>query len=660
MVDARLAQNSARRKRQKKLDIRVIIANPPYSSGDKNDNNNKNVEYPSLDRRISDTYVNKSSKTIGKSKIYDSYIRAIRWASDRIGDCGVVGFVTNAGFLDANTTDGLRHCLADEYSSIYVFHLRGNQRTSGELSRMEGGKIFGGGSRAPIAISILVKNPNSNRHGEIFFHDIGDYLSRESKLEKIRNFGSIAGITQADLWRRITPDEHNDWLGQRASGFEDFTVIAQKQATEQVAIFSTYSMGVKSNRDDWVYNYSRSGLKSNVKRMIEFYNAEVDRYSGRAERDVDVAEFVSRDKRDIKWTSDILADLARGRSHEFDEGDLTISQYRPFSKQWIYSNKTWNWSRHLMPRYFPNGVNGNRVICVTGLGESKGFSVFVTDVLPNLHLIAGAQCFPLYVYSQGEDDTNDGSASQLLLLDGLQEQGGSNGYARRDAITDAGLSLFQRAYPGEKILKEDMFYYVYGLLHSPDYRERYADNLSKELPRIPCVKTAADFWAFSKAGRKLADLHVNYETAEKYPLQVEGGGLLLTDADYRVEKMKYGKNGKDRDPTTLHYNHKITLTGIPLEAYEYVVNGKPALDWVVERQQVKTDNDSGIVNDANDWAVETMGNPRYPLELFQRVVTVSLETMKIVRSLPHLDIQQPGPTVGQLLEAKDEPDALTA
>ncbi|WP_042567708.1 type ISP restriction/modification enzyme, partial [Ralstonia solanacearum] len=223
-----------------------------------------------------------------------------------------------------------------------------------------------------------------------------------------------------------------------------------------------------------------------------------------------------------------------------------------------------------------------------------------------------------------------------------------------------GVDNFQSAYPSEEISKEDVFYYVYGLLHSSDYRERYADNLAKELPRIPCVKTAADFWAFSKAGRKLADLHVSYETVEKYPLQIVGGGLLLTDTDYRIEKMRYGKKGKDKDLTTLHYNDKITLTGIPLEAYDYVVNGKPALDWVVERQCVKTDKDSGIVNDANDWAVETMGNPRYPLELFQRVVTVSLETMKIVRSLPRLDIQQPGSTVGQLMEVKDEPDALTA
>ncbi len=269
--------------------------------------------------------------------------------------------------------------------------------------------------------------------------------------------------------------------------------------------------------------------------------------------------------------------------------------------------------------------------------------------------MVGSQYFPLYLYDIPEDDEGEGNP-QL----GMFETSTKPERVCRDGLTDDGLAHFQSAYPSEEISKEDVFYYVYGLLHSSDYRERYADNLAKELPRIPCVKTAADFWAFSKAGRKLADLHVSYETVEKYPLQIVGGGLLLTDTDYRIEKMRYGKKGKDKDLTTLHYNDKITLTGIPLEAYDYVVNGKPALDWVVERQCVKTDKDSGIVNDANDWAVETMGNPRYPLELFQRVVTVSLETMKIVRSLPRLDIQQPGSTVGQLMEVKDEPDALTA
>lgn len=286
-----------------------------------------------------------------------------------------------------------------------------------------------------------------------------------------------------------------------------------------------------------------------------------------------------------------------------------------------------------MPRIFPDAAAENRVISVTGRGATNDFCALMTDTLPDLEMVSKGQCFPLYLYDEPESDD---AASRSAELFAAPER--KTGRQRRDALTDAGLAHFQAAYLGEKISKEDVFYYIYGILHSPDYRERYADNLSKELPRIPCVKIAVDFCAFSQAGRDLAELHLNYETVEKYPLHIEAGNKPLTDADYRVQKMKYGKAGKDKDLTTLHYNGKITMTGIPLEAYDYIVNGKPALDWVVERQCVKTDKDSGIVNDANDWALGTMHNPRYPLELFQRVVTVSLETMKIVKSLPALGL----------------------
>lgn len=628
LIDELLVNNSARRKRQKKLDIRVIVGNPPYSSGDKNDNNNKSIDYPSLDLRISDTYIARSSKTIGKSKIYDSYIRAIRWASDRIGDSGVIGFVTNAGFLDANTADGLRKCLEEEFSSIYVFHLRGNQRTSGELSRREGGKIFGGGSRAPIAISLLIKNPGAKQHGRIHFHDIGDYLSREEKLKKISETGSIA---KASDWLLIRPNEHGDWFGQRQDDFEAFIRLGRKADSEGKALFRTYSMGIKSNRDDWVYGYSKAGTERRIEAMVEFFNQEVARFQRRNDG-VDAEQFVNRDKSKIKWTSNILNDLERGRSHNVARDGFVKSHYRPFNKQWVYSNKSWNWSRHLMPSYFPAPTSENELICVTGLGSTKDFCAFLTNTLPDLELVSKGQCFPKFVY-----DESTGAQVQPALFS--QPSGATNLHKRQDALTDEGLAHFQAAYPNEKISKEDVFYYIYGLLHSPDYRERYSHNLSKELPRIPRVSQPADFWAFSKGGRLLAGLHLNYETVVTYPLRMVTGGSVLTDADFRVDKMRYGKNGKDgkdKDLTTLIYNNKITVTGIPVEAYDYQVNGKPALDWIVERQGVKTDHDSGIVNDANHWAIETMNNPRYPLELFQRVITVSLETMKIVRALPTL------------------------
>lgn len=632
LVSAITVDNSKRRKRQKKLDIRVIVGNPPYSIGQKSENdNNDNVAYPHLDGRIRNTYAAQSEATLSKG-LYDSYIRAIRWASDRIGNAGVIGFVTNAGWVEANTADGLRKCLADEFSNIYVFHLRGNARTSGEQRRKEKDNVFGSGSRAPIAISVLVKNPNAAEHGRILFHDIGDYLSREMKLEKIASFGSVVGITQTSRWKHITPDSHGDWLKKRDRRFGEFMVLGDKKGDEP-KLFDNFSLGVVTNRDAWAYNASKEKLELNMGRMIGFYNAEVERFNreypglDKKAREAVLDDFIDTDPKRISWTRALKQELAKGRAFEFEADSVVTSLYRPFTKQWMYFNRRFNEMVYQMPRIFPDAAAENVVIQIAGVG-SRSFSVLISNALPCLDNIEKGQCFPLWLY----DEQAEGQSEDRPDL--FADKPTTTQRSRRDAITDAGLAHFQEAYPGELISKEDLFYYVYGLLHSPDYRERYADNLSKELPRIPRVKTAADFWAFSQAGRDLAALHLNYETAEPYPLTIEAKGVL-TDADYGVEKMKFAKKG---DKTTVIYNGKITLRDIPEEAWDYVVNGKAALDWVMERQGVKTDKASGIVNDANNWALETMGNPRYPLELFQRVVTVSVETMKIVNALPALDI----------------------
>lgn len=664
MVDALLAQNSARRKRQKKLDIRVIMANPPYSIGQGSQNdNNQNVDYPHLNQRIADTYTARSNATLSKG-VYDSYIRAIRWASDRIGKSGVIGFVSGSGFVEKPAMDGVRRCLADEFSSIHVVNLRGDIRKN-MLSKgraKEGQNIFASGSMTGVAITLFVKNPDAQHHGKVHYYDIGDDLTQGEKLSKLQGFGSIAGISQAEVWQQVVPDSHGDWIGQRDVGFAEYVALGDKKGNG-LKVFESFSLGVVTNRDAWCYNGSKTEVAANMTRMIGFYNSEVDRFSrqfaglDKKAREAKVDGFIDTDSSKISWTRGLKQELVKDRRFSFEPQCLTQSLYRPFTKQWLYFNRRLNEMVLQMPRIFPDIATENRVICVSGVGARSGFSALMADRLPCLDTIEKGQCFPLYLYDVADIDgaTEDengrsGAKQQAGLFPEERRELIENGKAkheRRDAITEDGLAHFQSAYPGEQINKEDIFYYVYGLLHSPDYRERYSDNLAKELPRVPCVKTAADFWAFSKSGRKLADLHLNYETVEQYPLQIEGGGLLLTDADYRVEKMRYGKRGKDKDLATLVYNKRITLTGIPLEAYEYVVNGKPALDWVMERQQVKTDKDSGIVNDANDWAVETMGNPRYPLELFQRVVTVSLETMKIVRSLPRLDIQQPGQADGK-------------
>ncbi|MGF7158091.1 DEAD/DEAH box helicase [Bartonella heixiaziensis] len=646
-----LEENSAYLEYQKNLNIKVIFGNPPYSTGQKSANDNaKNTPYRILDKRISETYA-AQSESINMQALYDSYIRAIRWASDRIKDRGIIGFVTNASFINACSLNGLRKCLVEEFSSLYIFHLRGNQRTSGELSRKEGGKIFGSGSRAPIAISILVKNSVSKQHGKIYFRDIGDYLTREKKLTIIESLGSIDGITRSKQgWQIIIPDKHGDWLGQRDDSFKAFLAMGNKKGHGK-KLFKIYSCGLKTNRDAWAYNSNREVLEKNMSNMITFYNSEVKRFndtyphSDRKARTNAVDDFVNMDAKKISWSLNVKQQLTRRKVFDFESACLIQSLYRPFTQQWLYYNRVFNEMVAQLPCIFPMGQTvENKVIQITGTGAMKDFSVLMTTAVPDFHAMDTSQCFPRYIY---EDTTISKSKNekQSHLFANATEESKTAGLQRRDAITDEGLAHFKVAYPNETITKDDLFYYVYGILHSEDYRARYADNLSKELPRIPCVKTADDFWKFVTAGHELGHLHVNYKTVEPYPVTFKKGNPKLTDIQnpekfYYVTEMKFAKAGKEKDKSTVIYNSNIIMTDIPLEAYDYIVNGKPALEWVMERQCVKTDKKSGIVNDANRYAVETIGNPAYPLELFQRVITVSLETMKIMKKLPKLEIRE--------------------
>ncbi|MEQ8273742.1 MAG: type ISP restriction/modification enzyme [Deltaproteobacteria bacterium] len=640
LVSRVLVDNSARRVRQKKLDIRVIVGNPPYSVGQNSENdNNANIEYPKLDRRIAQSYVDRSDAKLSKG-LYDSYVRAIRWASDRVGNSGIVGFVTNAGFVEAPTFDGLRKCLAEEFSSLYVFHLRGNQRTAGERSKKEGGKVFGSGSRAPVAISLLVKNPNIKEHAQIYFRDIGAYLSREKKLAAVTDLASVGGISEAEGWILVSPDQHGDWLKQRDESFRVHIAAGIKDKEESSArVFSMFSLGVVTNRDAWASNPSKPGLSHNMGNMIRFYNAELSRFDG-AHRELHkkgrkglLKGFIDTDPSKISWTRALKNEFAKGGRLRFDAMRIVPSLYRPFSRRWLYFDRKLNEMVYQMPRLFPRVDVANRVIGVTA-GESRSaFSVMMADVVPSLHAtdMVGSQYFPLFVYDSADTGPEEADGAGAMFPAPNKPSAATT---RRDGITDAGLAHFQSAYPGEPITKEDLFYYVYGILHAPDYRTRYADNLGKELPRIPRVRTAADFWAFSKAGRTLGELHVGYEKVPEYKAKVEESASRTAN-HYRVEKMRFGK-GKDK--TVIHYNDFITVRDIPLEAYDYVVNGKPAIGWVMKCQSVTTDKASGIEKDANAWATETMGDPRYPLSLLLRVITVSLETLKLVQSLPALDL----------------------
>ena len=625
MIANLLPDNSERRTMQRKRDITVVIGNPPYSAGQSSANDNAaNIRYPNLDKKIEQSYV-ANSNAGRQGALYDSYIRAFRWASDRIGDEGVVGFVTNGGWVDGNATDGLRHCLNEEFSKIYVFHLRGNARTSGELRRKEKGNVFGKGTRTPIVITILVKNKNFNEKGKIYFHDIGDYLDQKQKLSKIHQLNSIGGIAKQNKFIEIQPDADDDWINKGEKNFGRLTPLLQ--SPDETGIFTINSNGVMTSRDAWVFNSSKRKLLENVGKSVDFYNTQVADFMKRSTQ-TDFQKFAKKDRSKISWSRALYQRGAKGTEISKNSDDVVTALYRPFFLTNLYFNQHLNEVRYKLPR-FPIGIAPNNlIISTTGVGENTPFSAIITDKHPEYKTLYNGKHYPLRLFPQSE---GDGLFSTLPK----DETTSFSSNISRQCID----SLRQK-YGKERILDEDLFFYVYGIFHSPDYKQRFANNLSKALPRIPFCESFEDFTSFSEYGKQLAEIHLNFEKVEKFPIGIKEGNLeLISDTSdasfYRVEKMKFAKKG---DKSSVIYNKNITIENIPLEAYEYVVNGKPALEWVMDRQRVKTDKASGIINDANDYANETMNNPAYPLELFQRVITVSLETMKIVKSLPKLDI----------------------
>ena len=638
MLSFYMQDNSDRRMRQKDTDIRVIIGNPPYSVGQKNENENaQNVAYPKLDQRIRSTYAQMSSATLQRN-LYDSYIRAIRWGSDRLGDVGVMAFVSGSAWTERAFADGMRKCLAREFSRIHVVHLRGDIRKDmlSHRGAGEGGNVFGQDSMTGVAVTVFVKNPDAKERGKILFHDVGDNLDQKQKLEIIRSFKSIGGITKARGWIRLTPDSHGDWLDQRDDSFEAFLKLGDKKDKTGAVCFEDYSLGVATNRDAWCINPSLQALKRHIASTISFYNEERMRWekarkSGTAPGNI--ADFLNPDLKRISWTRQLRTDAETVKPLNQKEGQFVPCIYRPFTKRWQFFSRRLNEVVYQMPHIFPNGELPNRVIAVTGKGGRAGFSALMLDALPNLHTIDSGQCFPFWLYDEPEPDEPD-------LFESEEAE---SGLVQRAAITEEGLDYFRQAYPGELVRAEDVFHYIYGLLHSEEYRERFRNSLTKGVPRIPRVKRVEDFKAFCDAGQRLGEIHIGYESIAPHPAAIDAGGRDLESvADpvsfFRVGKMKHPGRGKNKDRTTVIYNGNLTIREIPDAAWSYVVNGKPALEWVMNRQAVKKDKDSGIVSDANDYAVDTMHDPRYPFDLFLRVITVSLETMQIVKSLPALEI----------------------
>lgn len=625
-------ENNERINRQRQLPITVIVGNPPYSSGqDSANDNNANEKYPALDTAIRDTYAARSSATL-KNSLYDSYIRAIRWASLRIRERGVIAYVTNGGWLDANVGDGMRKTLAEEFSDIYVLNLRGNARTAGEQRKKEAGNVFGSGGRTTTAVTVLVKDPTSAGPATLHYTDIGDYLSREEKLEKVAGASSFAGLTS----QTITPNEHGDWLNQRSDDFSTFTPISAKGQTD--VVFRLQSGGLKTNRDAWSYASDIDRLHQSIATLAAAYEQDRTRLAA------DPHYELNRDPAEMNWHYSLEADVRRGKALTVSPDGFRETMYRPFFKQHGYLDRMLG-TPGLLREVFPTAAHANGGFYQVGAGSAVPFSVLALSNMPDLHVTgagSGGQFFARWRYEAV--DSEDGTLELGTESDGDEVVGG---YRKIDSITDEALTRFRSAYGGE-ITKDDVFHYVYGLLHSPDYRTRYAADLKKSLPRIPLVTDARPYIA---TGERLMELHLGYESVDPYPLD----GLDITPPDgadpyafYAVadKKMRFGKptaaqkaEGLKKDRTVIHYNDRITLSGIPESAYRYMLGSRSAIEWIIDRYHVKTDKASGIVNDPNDWS-RGVSDPRYIIDLLARIVTVSLETMAIVDSLPTLEIRE--------------------
>lgn len=689
-------ENSERVLRQNEQPITVIIGNPPYSAGQKSANeNNANDHYETLDGRIAETYV-RGSNAKNKTGVYDSYVRAFRWASDRIAGKdrkgkGVIGFVSGGGWLDGTAFDGFRKALCEEFNDIYVFDLLGNKEfrrlTRTELQR-QGDNVFGSQSKTPIVITLLIRDPTAGHEGVIHYHEIGDYLSRDDKLSIILD--SVGG--EEFEWQTLTPDKHGDWLAHRDDAFKRFVPLALNKFKLPLGMFAVYSGGIKTGRDPFSYQFGAEKVSNFIKKTIHDYNDQLKKWQ-EAGKPIEPKDFVRYDDATTKWDRTLLSYFRREIFLEYSGRYLVRSVYRPFTKQWLYYDprliERMYRNTTLFPiilvseasssnpddvqeyeRMYRNTVVKassllfvNRVIITTGR-SNQGGSYFISDTLVDLNAMnAGAQCFPLYWYEQvnSSDQAQEGEldlGDEPLLGPGdlIVETREGEKFIRHDAITDDALRVFREAYPSNSSLhssdvskaKECVFYYVYGMLHSQEYRARFSTNLRKELPRIPF---ATDFDAYTLAGRRLAELHVGYEKVEPY-VSANGGrdGRIVEEWSEganqsepgRVETMGFARTAKTidnpqgKDKTTIVVNSNVSLSHIPEKVYQYEVSGRSAIEWVMDQYQVKTDKRSDITNDPNDWAQES-GNPRYIIDLLESVVTVSLETMKIVNSLPAIN-----------------------
>ncbi|OWN00717.1 damage-inducible protein [Corynebacterium diphtheriae bv. mitis] len=641
--------NNATIDHQMKAPINVVIGNPPYSAGQTSANDlNANLKYPSLDARIAETYAAKSTAT-NKNSLYDSYLRAFRWATDRIGDQGVVAFVSNGGWLDGNTGDGVRLSMQEDFTDLYVFNLRGNQRTAGELSRKEGGKVFGSGSRSTIAITIGVKDPEKTGF-DLHYRDIGDYLSAEEKLN-IVNKNSLETLE----WQEIVPNQWGDWLNQRSADFETWPVVGEKKGNS-TRFFESFSRGLETGRDAWAYSFSETVLKESICKLGATYEQARNAFhetafssSGKGEARVN--EFLKEnpqyaDSREISWSRSLRNSAFKNQEFAFAQDRVILSVYRPFTQQHAYFEKLLNHEQYQLPSIFPTLEHENIGIGVCSASTRTPFSVLALNVLPNLGLFMDlVQFFPRFTWQPVEAADGGLFAENSVVKQSSEPSAYGeigevvDGYVRVDNITDEIKALYREALSAD-ISGDDIFHFVYGKLHDPVYRDTYAADLKKMLPHIETPVSRAEFDKFAAAGAELMALHVGYEDVEPWPLDV-GVKPSANPEDretWRVLKMRWAKRkdpetGKSvNDVTKLIYNKDVTISGIPAEADEYMLGSRSALAWIIDRYQVKKDKASGIVNDPNDWADE-VGNPRYIVELIGRVTRMAMETVRVVEGI---------------------------
>ncbi|GAA8636823.1 DEAD/DEAH box helicase family protein [Helicobacter pylori] len=583
--------------------IRVIIGNPPYSSGAKSENdNNQNLSHPKLEKLVYETYGKNSNAKVGATT-RDTLIQSIRMASDVVKDKGVVGFVVNGGFIDSKSADGFRKCVAKDFSHLYVLNLRGNARTSGEERKKQGDGIFDSGSRVTVAVIFFVKD-ESVQNSAIHYYEVEDYLKREAKLNLLVSFENLDLVP----FKEITPNNKGDWINQRNDGFEKLIPLKRDKKSKIFnTIFDLNSNGVASGRDPWVYNFSPNALKQSVQNCIDTYNADLKRFnerfreafkqrtkgvkSGDLYKQLNDKE-ITTDKTKIAWTCGLKQRFIRNEIlPESGMERVRLSLYRPFNKQWLYWDKDWINGQGRFSKIFPDKSVRNVVINTT----IRNFSALIGDAIPDTHFIGDANAYPLYYY----DDLGN----------------------RHDAISGYALNLFRRHYKDNAITEEEIFYYIYAIFHHKGYLEKYKNSLAKEAPRIALSE---DFKELSVLGKELAELHLNYESGEMHKSVKHN---LLENAEiegyYDVVKMKKDKKG-DR----IQYNHHITITQIPKKAFDYVVNGKSAIDWVIERYSITTDKDSLIENNPNHYA-----GGQYIFELLCRVIKLSEKSVDLIEKI---------------------------